>query len=46
VVPRTWSLPFVREWREGEIPSRANSPKQALWLLEELTEARDREAGL
>jgi hypothetical protein len=46
VVPRAWSLPFVREWREGEVPSRANSPKQALWLLEELTEARDREAGL
>ena len=46
LVPRAWSLPFVREWREGEVPSRANSPKQALWLLEELTEARDREEGL
>jgi len=45
LVPRSWSLPFVSEWREGETPSRANSPKEALWLLEELSGARDREAG-
>jgi hypothetical protein len=45
LVPRAWSLPFVAEWRVGEPPSRANSPKEALWLLEELSGARDREAG-
>lgn len=45
LVPRSWSLPFVAEWRVGETPSRANSPKEALWLLEELNGARDREAG-
>jgi hypothetical protein len=45
LVPRSWLLPFVAEWRVGETPSRANSPKEALWLLEELNGARDREAG-
>ena len=46
LVPRWWSLPFVSDWRVGETPSRVNSPKEALWLLEELNGARDREAGL
>ena len=45
-VPRAWWFPWVAAWREGETPSRANSPKQAHRLLEQLAGARDdREAG-
>jgi hypothetical protein len=35
-VPRVWSLPWVEAWRAGEIPSPANSPKQAGVLAVEL----------
>lgn len=45
LVPCAWSFPFVSEWREGETPSCANSPKQAHRMLLELNGARDREAG-
>ena len=45
-VPHAWWFPWVAAWREGETPSRANSPKQALRLLEQLAGAHDhREAG-
>jgi hypothetical protein len=38
-VPRVWSLPWVESWRVGEVPSRANSPREAERLLEDLLSA-------
>ena len=35
-VPRVWSLPWVEAWRAGEVPSPANSPKEADRLAAEL----------
>lgn len=35
-VPRVWWLPWVQAWRVGEVPSPANSPKQARRLLADL----------
>ena len=35
-VPRVWSFPWVESWRAGEVPSRANSPRQAERLLADL----------
>ncbi len=35
-VPRVWSLPWVEAWRAGEIPSPANSPKEAEVLAGDL----------
>ena len=33
---RVWRLPWVRAWREGELPSRENAPRQAAMLLSDL----------
>jgi hypothetical protein len=38
-VPRVWSLPWVEAWRAGEVPSPANSPKEADRLAAELRAA-------
>jgi hypothetical protein len=38
-VPRVWWLPWVEAWRAGEIPSPANSPKEAGVLAVELRTA-------
>jgi hypothetical protein len=38
-VPRVWWLPWVESWRVGEVPSRANSPREAERLLEDLLSA-------
>jgi hypothetical protein len=38
-VPRVWSLPYVPAWRLGQEPRRANSPKQAGELREQLRAA-------
>jgi len=38
-VPRVWWLPWVEAWRAGEIPSPANSPKEAGVLAVELRAA-------
>jgi hypothetical protein len=47
-VPRVWSMPWVESWRAGEVPSRANSPRQAERLLADLRSASllGGEAGL
>jgi hypothetical protein len=47
-VPRVWSFPWVEGWRAGEVPSRANSPRQAERLLADLRSvgALGGEAGL
>jgi hypothetical protein len=46
VAPHTWWFPWVAAWREGETPSRANAPKPALRLLDQLAAAPEhREAG-
>jgi hypothetical protein len=47
-VPRVWSFPWVGSWRAGEVPSRANSPRQAERLLADLRSvgALGGEAGL
>jgi hypothetical protein len=38
-VPRVWAFPWVEAWRVGEVPSSANSPKEAGRLLEDLRSA-------
>jgi hypothetical protein len=38
-VPRVWLLPWVEAWRAGEVPSPANSPKEADRLAAELRAA-------
>jgi hypothetical protein len=47
-VPRVWSFPWVGSWRAGEVPSRANSPREAERLLADLRSvgALGGEAGL
>ena len=47
-VPRVWSMSWVECWRAGEVPSRANSPRQAERLLADLRSvgALGGEAGL
>lgn len=35
-VPHVWTLPWVESWRVGEVPSRANAPRQTERLLEDL----------
>jgi hypothetical protein len=47
-VPRVWSMPWVESWRAGEVPSRANSPREAERLLADLrsTSSLGGEAGL
>ncbi len=34
--PQVWSLPWVERWRLGEVPSQANSPREAGRLLADL----------
>ena len=45
-VPRVWCLGWVEGWRDGEVPSRANSPKEAERLLEDLRAARGRRGAV
>jgi hypothetical protein len=35
-VPHVWTLPWVESWRAGEVPSRANAPRETERLLEDL----------
>jgi hypothetical protein len=35
-VPRVWFVPWVEAWRAGEVPSPANSPKEARVLAGDL----------